>query len=80
MLTQKFLAHLAKLPRAERMSLIEAFLQSSKLKIQDPEAEKKKAAEWEEVLRRRREFKVETFDLGEDVIVDRDEIYADRGL
>jgi len=80
MLTQKFLAHLAKLPLAERRSLLEAFLQSSKLKIQDPEAEKKKAVEWEEVLRRRREYKVEGFHLGGDVHVDRDEIYAERGL
>jgi len=80
MLTQKFLAHLAKLPRAERMSLMEAFLQSRKPEIQDPEVEQKKAAEWEEVLRRRREFKIKGFHLGSDVHVDRDEIYAERGL
>jgi len=80
MLTQEILAQIATLPLAERMSVMEAFLQSLKPEIQDPEAEKKTAAEWEEVLRRRREFKVKGFHLGGDVHVDRDEIYAERGL
>jgi len=77
MLTQEILAQIAKLPLAERVSLMEALTRTVN---KAPEEKKKTAAEWEEVLRRRREFKVETFDLGEDVIVDRDEIYADRGL
>jgi len=80
MLTQKILAQIATLPLAERMSLMEAFVQSLKTANKTSEEKKKTAAEWEEIFRRRREFKVETFDLGEDVIVDRDEIYADRGL
>lgn len=80
MSTQEILSQVGSLSLSDRMALLEAILQSVKAEIKDPEEEKKKAAEWEEVLRRRREYKVETFDLGEDVIVDRDEIYADRGL
>ena len=80
MLTKEILAQIATLPLAERMSLMEAFVQSFKTESKDPEEEKKKAAEWEEVLRRRREFKVKGFHLGGDVHVDRNEIYAERGL
>ncbi len=80
MSAQEILPHIGSISLSDRMTLLEAILQSIKTEIKDPEEEKKKAAEWEEVLRRRREYKVETFDLGEDVIVDRDEIYADRGL
>jgi hypothetical protein len=62
------------------MALLEAILQSIKAEIKDPEAEKKAAEHQEEIRRRRKAFKVKTFDLGCDVVVDRDEMYADRGL
>ncbi len=34
----------------------------------------------EQIRRRRREFKVEAFDLGGEVTIDRDDLYAERGL
>ncbi len=34
----------------------------------------------EEIRRRRREFKVEAFDLGGEVTIDREELYSERGL
>jgi len=80
MSTQEILSQIESLSLSERMAVMEAILQSIKAEIKDPEEEKKKAAEWEEVLRRRREYKVEGFHLGGDVHVDRDEIYAERGL
>ncbi len=80
MSTQEILPHIGSLSLSDRMTLLEAILQSVKAEIEDPEAKRKAAEEWEEIRQRRKEFKVETFDLGEDVIVDRDEIYADRGL
>jgi hypothetical protein len=80
MSTQEILSQVESLSLSERMALLEAILQSIKAEIKDPEEEKKKAAEWEEVLRRRREFKVEGFHLGGEVHVDRDELYAERGL
>jgi hypothetical protein len=80
MSTQEILTQVGSLSLSERMALMEAILQSVKAEIEEPEAKRKAAEEWEEIRRRRKAFKVETFDLGEDVIVDRDEIYADRGL
>lgn len=80
MSTQEILSQVGALSLSDRMALLEAILQSVKAEIKDPEEEKKKAAEWEEVLRRRREYKVEGFHLGGEVHVDRDEIYAERGL
>jgi len=80
MSTQEILSQVESMSLSERMAILEAIVSSIKAEIQDPEEEKRKAAEWEEVLRRRREFKVEGFHLGGDVHVDRDEIYAERGL
>jgi hypothetical protein len=80
MSTQEILSQVGLLSLSERMALLEAILQSVKADIKNPEEEKKKAAEWEEVLRRRREFKVKAYHLGKDLKVDRDEIYAERGL
>jgi len=80
MSTPEILAQVESLSLSERMAVMEAILQSIKAEIKDPEEEKKKAAEWEEVLRRRREFKVKAYHLGKDLKVDRDEMYAERGL
>ena len=80
MSTQEILTEVGSLSLSERMALMEAILQSVRAEIEDPEAKRKAAEEWEEIRRRRREFVIPTFDLGCDVIVDRDEIYADRGL
>lgn len=81
MSTQEIISQVESLSLAEKMSLLEALVQS--LKAEPPLSEKIKAEEEahrEEIRRRRREFKVETFNLGCDVQVDRDELYAERGL
>lgn len=80
MSTQEILTQVGSLSLSERMALMEAILQSVKAEIEDPEAKRKAAEEWEEIRRRRREFKVKGFHLGGEVHVDRDEIYSERGL
>jgi hypothetical protein len=80
MSTQEIISQVGSLSFSERMALLEAIVQSLKAEIKNPEAEKKSTEHQEEIRRRRREFVIPTFDLGCDVIVDRDEIYADRGL
>ncbi|MCI0692935.1 hypothetical protein L0337_13140 [candidate division KSB1 bacterium] len=80
MSTQEILPHIGSLSLSDRMTLLEAILQTVKAEIEDPEAQKRAEQHKEEIRRRRREFVIPTFDLGCDVIVDRDEIYADRGL
>jgi len=80
MSTQEILSQVEFMSLSERMAILEAIVSSIKAEIKDPEEEKKKAAEWQEVLRRRREFKVKAYHLGKDLKVDRDEMYAERGL
>lgn len=81
MSTQEILSQVESLSLAEKMSLLEALVQS--LKTEAPlsgKSQEEEEAHREEVRRRRREFKVKAFHLGSDVHVDRDELYAERGL
>ncbi len=81
MSTQEIMSQVERLSLAEKMSLLEALVQA--LKTEAPLSGKSKEEEEahrEEIRRRRREFKVEAFNLGCDVHVDRDELYAERGL
>lgn len=81
MSTQEIMSQVESLSLAEKMSLLEALVQS--LKAEAPVSEKIKAEEEahrEEIRRRRREFKIKAFHLGGDVHVDREELYAERGL
>jgi len=55
---------------AERIRFIEIILQSLRNDIKEKPKEKSKKS---------KAFKVRTFDLGEDVHVDRDELYSERG-
>jgi len=80
MSTQEIFPHIESLSLSDRMALLEAILQSIKTEIKNPEEQKRAEQHKEEIRRRRREFIIPTFDLGCDVIIDRDEIYADRGL
>jgi len=80
MSTQEILSQVEFMPLSERMAILEAIVHSIKAEVKNREEEKKKAAEWEEILRRRREFKVKAYHFGKDLKVDRDEMYAERGL
>lgn len=64
------------MPLSERVEAIEALVQSIK---NDAVLSNKEKEHREEIRRRRREFKIEAFDLGGEIIVDRDELYAERG-
>ncbi|MCK4762626.1 MAG: hypothetical protein KAW12_10555 [Candidatus Aminicenantes bacterium] len=57
-------------PIAERIQVIEILLHSLKNDIQKRQVEKKPAV---------RPFKVRRFSLGEEVHVDREELYSERG-
>ncbi len=57
-------------PLADRIKMIELLLQSVKDEI----------AESKPVVPEREPFYIETFNLGEDVHIDRDEMYLHRGL
>jgi len=77
MSTQQVIAQIQSMPLSERFAILEALVQSIKHETVLSNKEKEHR---EEIRRRRREFKIKTFDLGSEVIVDRDELYAERGL
>lgn len=66
---QQTVEQLQKTPALYRIQVIELLLQSLKEEI----------AENESSLVNWRPFQVRTFDLGSNVLPDRDEIYSDRG-
>ncbi len=80
MSTQEIISQVESLSLSERMALLEAILQSVKAEIKEPQEQKKTEERKQEIRRRRQAFKVRAFHLGGDVHVDRDEIYAERGL
>lgn len=77
MSAQQVITQIQSMPLFERVAILEALVQSIKDEVALPDKAKDQQ---EEIRRRRREFKVEAFDLGGEVIVDRDELYAERGL
>jgi len=77
MSTQQVIAQIQSMPLSERVAILEALVQS--IKHETVLSNKAKEHE-EEIRRRRREFKIKGFHLGSDVVVDRDEMYAERGL
>ena len=80
MSTQEIVSQVESLSLAEKVALLEALVQSLKTEVPLPDKSKEEEAHREEIRRRRREFKVKAFHLGSDVHVDRDELYAERGL
>lgn len=66
---QQTVEQLQKTPALYRIQVIELLLQSLKEEIAENESS---LANW-------RPFQVRTFDLGSNVLPDRDEIYSDRG-
>lgn len=70
MIAQDLLIQLQHAPLVERIQVIEVLLQSVKQDIKLPEPPKQPNTP----------FIVRQFDLGSDVIVDRDAIYRERGM
>ena len=70
MIAQDMLIQLQQAPLVERLHVIEVLLQSVKQDINVPEPPKQP----------RKPFIVRQFNLGSDVIVDRDAIYRERGM
>jgi hypothetical protein len=80
MSTQEILSYVAPLSLSEKVTLVEAIVQLIGEGIKNPEELKKIQEHREEIRKRRKAFKIEGFHLGEDVVVDRDEIYSERGM
>lgn len=77
MSTQQVITQIQSMPLSERVAILEALVQSIK---HETVLSNKDEEHREEIRRRRREFKIKGFHLGSEVIVDRDEMYAERGL
>jgi hypothetical protein len=77
MSTQQVITQIQSMPLPERVAILEALVQSIKHEMTANSATKEHL---EEIRRRRREFKIKGFHLGSDVVVDRDEMYTERGL
>ncbi len=69
MISQETVQQLQQAPMEDRIQVIEALLQSLKRDIAHPELRET----------RRKPFRVRTFNLGEDISLDREEMYAERG-
>ncbi len=70
MIDQKTIEQLIKIPIEERLQIIELILQSLKRDIGQKSNNKKTKF---------KTFKVRKFSLGQEVHVDRDELYSERG-
>lgn len=70
MISHETIQQLQHAPVAERIQLIEILLQSLKHDIVHPKRQDKSRAP----------FRVRTFNLGTDISLDREEMYAERGL
>ena len=79
MSNQDVLSHVATMPLSNRIALVETILKSIKAEIVET-AQQRQADHKKDLIRRRKEFKVKAYHLGRDILVDRDEIYAERGL
>jgi hypothetical protein len=79
MSTQEIISHIGSLTISDRLSLLEAILQSVKAEIEHPEYKRKVAEQWKEIRRRRREFKIEGFHLGGEVHGNPDKTYSQKG-
>ena len=70
MIARETVQQLQHAPVADRIQVIEVLLESLKHDIAPAETHQARPAP----------FRVRTFDLGRDVSLDRDEMYAERGL
>ncbi len=77
MSTKEIISYIESLPLSDRFAILEATFNLIK---NDLIKNQVTLNHLEEIRQRRRNFKIIPFDLGEDVAVDRDQIYAERGL
>jgi len=77
MSTKEIIAYIGSMPLKDRFVILEATLNLIKNDFNKSQAE---LDQLEEIRQRRRNFKITPFNLGEDVTVDRDQIYAERGI
>ncbi len=70
MIAQETIQRLQHAPLADRIQVIEMLLESLKHDIASAEPRQTKPAP----------FRVRTFDLGRDISLDREEMYAERGM
>jgi hypothetical protein len=70
MIAQETVQQLQHAPVTDRIQVIEALLESLKHDIAQTEEREAHPAP----------FRVRTFDLGRDIVCDRDELYAERGI
>ncbi len=80
MSTQEVISLIQTMSLKERLTIIEATLKMITKDINLLRKSKKELDCIEKVRQRRRNFTIKPFDLGEDVTVDRDLIYSERGI
>ncbi|NIR49110.1 hypothetical protein GWO43_11655 [candidate division KSB1 bacterium] len=79
MSTQELISRIQKLSLSERIALMEQVLKSIRSELKGVKHRNMRHKK-DDVHKRRQSFEIEPFDLGEEVIVDRDEMYSDRGI
>lgn len=80
MSTQQVIREIQSMPLRERLIIIEATLKLITKDIVLVETSEEVINLSDTLRQRRRNFRIEPFDLGEDVRVDRDLIYSERGI
>lgn len=80
MSTQEVIAEIQAMPLNERLTIIEATLKLITSEINQLSKSKTEIDAFEKIRQRRRNFTIKPFDLGENVTVDRDQIYSERGI
>ncbi|NIR47501.1 hypothetical protein GWO43_03340 [candidate division KSB1 bacterium] len=76
---KEFFLRIEKLSLSERIALMEQILKSIRSELKSVKHRNMRRKK-DDVHKRRQSFEIEPFDLGEEVIVDRDEMYSDRGI
>jgi len=77
MSTKEIITYIESMSFKDRFAVLEATLNLIKNDFQKSQPE---LDHIEEIRQRRRNFKIKPFNLGEDVTVDRDMIYSERGI
>lgn len=77
MSTKEIITYIESMSFKDRFAVLEATLNLIKNDFQKSQPE---LDHIEEIRQRRRNFKIKPFNLGEDITVDRDMIYSERGI
>lgn len=80
MSTQEVITEIQSMSLKERMTIIKATLKLIMSEIIQLSKSKTDINAIEKIRQRRRNFTIKPFDLGEDVTIDRDQIYSERGI